>query len=143
MGHTSFGYRIESGKAVIDEKEAEQIRQVYHFYLAGYGLMTAAGKAGITSFHGGVSRMLRNKHYLGDEYYPAIIDQRTFDRAEAERQRRAEFLGRIRSPQEQEEIIIPNTFHMRSIEQKFDDPFRQAEYAYGQIESEGLDDAGK
>ena len=42
MGHTSFGYRIESGKAVIDEKEAEQIRQVYHFYLAGDGLMTAA-----------------------------------------------------------------------------------------------------
>mgnify|MGYP000069676849 CR=1 FL=1 len=73
MGHTSFGYRIESGKAVIDEKEVEQIRQVYHFYLAGDGLMTAAGKAGITSFHGGVSRMLRNKHYLGDEYYLRLL----------------------------------------------------------------------
>ena len=143
MGHTSFGYRIESGKAVIDEKEAEQIRQVYHFYLAGDGLMTAAGKAGITSFHGGVSRMLRNKHYLGDEYYPAIIDQRTFDRAEAERQRRAEFLGRIRSPQEQEEIIIPNTFH-NEIDRSKSLMIRSAgRVCLRSNRKRGLDDAGK
>lgn len=59
MGHTPYGYRIEGGRAVIDEEAAEQVRLIYKFYLEGDSLITAANKAGIKSFHSGVSRMLR------------------------------------------------------------------------------------
>ena len=136
MGHTPFGYKIEQGSAVVDEAAAGQIRQIFQFYLEGDSLTTAAKKAGIISFHGGISRMLKNKHYLGDEYYPAIIDRETFDKAEQERMRRATALGRIKEPAVQEGILIPTVFHTKPMEQTFDDPFLQAEYAYSLIESE-------
>ena len=137
MGHTPFGYKIENGSAVVDEAAAGQIRQIFRSYLEGYSLATAAKKAGVISFHGGISRMLKNKHYLGDEYYPAIIDRETFDKAEQERMRRAAALGRIKEPVVQEKILIPKVFHTKPMEQTFDDPFLQAEYAYSLIESEG------
>lgn len=137
MGHSPFGYRIENGRAVVDEAEAEQILQIFQFYLEGDSLTAAAKKAGIISFHGGVSRMLKNKHYLGDEYYPAIIDKERFDRAEQERVKRAAALGRIKKPAEQEKIPIPTMFHIKTSEQTFDDPFLQAKCAYSLIESEG------
>ncbi len=137
MGHTPFGYKIEQGSAVVDEAAAGQIRQIFRSYLEGDSLVTAAKKAGVISFHGGISRMLKNKHYLGDEYYPAIIDRETFDRAEQERMRRATALGRIKEPAVQEGILIPTVFHTKPMEQTFDDPFLQAEYAYSLIESEG------
>jgi hypothetical protein len=96
MGHTPYGYRIENGKAIIDENKAAQIKTLFQSYLTGDSLATAAKKAEIIAFHAGIGRMLRNKRYLGDEYYPAIIDPDTFAAAEAERIRRAEKLGRIR-----------------------------------------------
>lgn len=137
MGHTPYGYKIKGGKAVIDEETANQVRQIFEYYLDGESLTTAAGKAGLKMFHGGVSRMLKNPHYLGDDYYPAIIDRETFDKAEAERLRRAESLGRIREPEGQEKIEVPVSFRTRQAERKYDDPFLQAEYAYSLIESEG------
>ena len=109
----------------------------FEYYLDGESLTTAAGKAGLKMFHGGVSRMLKNPHYLGDDYYPAIIDRETFDKVEAERLRRAESLGRIREPEGQEKIEVPVSFRARQAERKYDDPFLQAEYAYSLIESEG------
>ena len=42
--------------------------------------------------------MLKNMHYLGDEYYPAIIDRGTFDKAERGRMRRAAALSKIEEP---------------------------------------------
>lgn len=94
MGHTPYGYRTENGKAVIDEEKAQQIRNLYRNYLDGMALAKAAHEAGIETWHGSAKRLLENKHYLGDDYYPAIIDQQTYDRAQAERLRRAKVLGR-------------------------------------------------
>jgi len=98
MGHTPYGYRIINGKAVIDEQAAEQIKTLFQSYLTGDSLATAAKKAEIRACHAGIGRILQNKHYLGDEYYPALIDPDTFAAAEAERIRRAEKLGRVREP---------------------------------------------
>lgn len=136
MGHTPYGYRIINGKAIIDENKAERIKTLFQSYLAGDSLATAAKKAEIAAYHAGIGRMLRNKHYLGDEYYPAIIDPDTFEAAEAERIRRAEMLGRIRKPKQEPEVVYPTVFHIREGTERFDDPFQQAEYAYSLIESE-------
>ena len=98
MDHTPYGYRIINGKAVINEQATERIKILFQSYLTGDSLATAAKKAEIIAFHAGVSRMLQNKRYLGDEYYAALIDPDTFTAAEAERIRRAEKLGRVREP---------------------------------------------
>ena len=84
MGHTPYGYRIEEGKAVIDEAAAAQVRELYKNYLSGLSLTNAAKEAGLELLHSGSKRMMRNKHYLGDDFYPAIIDKESFDAVEAE-----------------------------------------------------------
>lgn len=136
MGHTPFGYRIENGIAVIDEYAAEQIKALYQAYLSGDSLRTSAIKVGIDSFHAGIGKILRNTHYLGDEYYPAIIDPDTFETVQEERIRRASALGRIRAPKEDKVAAYPTTFRIIKGSQVYDNPFEQAEYAYSLIERE-------
>ena len=143
MGHTPYGYRIINGKAVINEQAAEQIKVLFQSYLTGDSLATAANKADIKAFHAGISRMLQNKRYLGDEYYPAIIDPDTFTATEAERIRRAEKLGRVREAKAKKEVVYPTSFRISEGTKQFDDPFQQAEYAYSLIETEVNVDGGQ
>lgn len=137
QGHTPYGYRIENGKAVVFEKEAEKVKALFNNYLEGMAIVTAANEAGIEGMtHSMIGRVLRNSHYLGDDYYPAIIDQELFDIAEEERQKRAGDLGRIREyrPKEPEKVI--HRYKLGLIQKSFDDPFEQASYVYSLIERE-------
>lgn len=136
MGHTPFGYRIENGVAVVDEHAAERVQALYQFYLSGDSLRTVANKVGIDAFHAGIGKILKNRHYLGDDYYPAIIDPDTFTAVQEERFKRASALGRIREPKEDKVAAYPTTFHIIEGTQVYDDPFAQAAYAYSLIESE-------
>jgi hypothetical protein len=80
--------------------------------------------------------MLRNTRYLGDEFYPPIIDKDTFNTAEAERIMRAERLGRTGKSKQEKEVVYPTTFRMKEGTEGFDDPFGRAEYSYSLIETE-------
>lgn len=140
MGRIPYGYRIENGQAVLDEKAAEQVKTLFRSYLSGDSMVSAAQKAGIKAFHSGITRMLQNVRYLGDSYYPAIIDPDTFAAAETERIRRAEKLGRVWEPKEEKEVVFPTAFRISEGTEQFDDPFMQAEYAYSLIETEVLAD---
>ena len=110
MGHTPFGYRIENGIAIIDEPAAAKLRQLYKNYLSGMSLSKAAAEAGIPTYHGTAKRLMGTVHYLGDSFYPAIIDMR--------------------------KLQIPTHFHMGEIATLHDNPMKQAEYLYSLIESE-------
>lgn len=137
MGHRTFGYRIEEGIAVIDEREAAQVRLVYAEYLSGKGYEDAAKAAGLTLVHSTVKRMLRNLHYLGDAFYPAIIDRETFDAAEAERLLRVDLMGRNYERNETSKARpVATRFSMGAATRKLKDPYEQASYIYSLIESE-------
>lgn len=77
MKHIPYGYRIENGMTVVDEVEADAVRKFFDYYISGLALMAAAEKAGLRLYHRSAERMLRNVKYLGDDYYPAIIDKAT------------------------------------------------------------------
>ena len=128
-----FGYKVVDGKTVIDETADEQLKTIFREYLLGASLSEAAQKARIVVSHGSIVNMLRNGHYLGDEYYPAIIDQNTFSRVQDERSRRAMKLGRVYEPNEEIPRVIPNQFYIRESSQHCDDPFQQAEQTYHSI----------
>ncbi len=132
--HIPYGYRIENGTAVIDEVQSGQVRTVFQEYLSGRGLMDAAKAAGLTMFHSGVKRMLRNRYYLGDAFYPQLIDEETFQRAEEELIKRAEALGRIREQKEPEEVKQETCFTLKKTKKRYADPFKQAAYIYSLIE---------
>lgn len=136
MGHTPFGYRIENGKAVIDESAATQVRELYKNYLSGLSLTNAAKEAGLDLLHSGVKRMMRNSHYLGDDFYPAIIDKESFDAVEAELSKRSTKLGRNDRYNAPTAKKPPTAFRLGDITENYDNPIRQAEYLYSLIESE-------
>lgn len=136
MGHTPYGYSIENGCAVIDEAKAEKIRELYKNYLSGMALAKAAAAAGIETYHGTAKRIMENRHYLGDAFYPAIIDQVTFDNAAEERICRATMLGRLNRQKAAKATAIPTHFHFADATEHYEDPRLQAEYLYSLIESE-------
>lgn len=138
MGHTPYGYRIENGCAVIDEEAAGKIRRLYTNYLAGMSQAKAAIEAGIETYHSSAKRLMQNRHYLGDEFYPAIIDQETFNKAETIRLERAGRLSRLNRVKEQKTMKAPTYFHMAEAEEQYEDPRLQAEYLYSLIESEAI-----
>lgn len=133
MGHTPYGYKIENGAAFIDEEKANRIQAFFKEYLSGLSLSAAAKKACINAYHGTAGNMLRNKKYLGDGFYPAIVDKETFKQAEIERQKRARKLGRVYESKEQEKPEQDFDFTIGSIDEDYEDPFTQAEYVYGLI----------
>jgi hypothetical protein len=53
---------------------------------------------------------MQNRHYLGDDFYPPIIDQETFDKAEAIRLERAGKLGRLNRTRTSRPLTVPTRF---------------------------------
>ena len=136
-GHTPFGYRIKNGTAVIIPEEAEKIRNIYAEYLAGQGLIEAARNAGLSLTHSSVMHILQNKHYLGDDFYPAIIDQEIFDAAEVEHRQRMEMMGRAcMNKNDPEKRLVKTHFTMKPAVSQTKDPYEKAAYMYSLIESE-------
>lgn len=136
MTHTPYGYRIEGGKAVIEETAAGQVKELFEGYNSGLALTVAAEKAGLKLYHASAKRMLQNERYVGDEYYPAIVDSEAFNKANNEIRRRALALGRIKEYREPLPPTPQTKFKMSRQTKFFDNPFVQAEYMYGLIESE-------
>ena len=110
--------------------------KLYENYLSGMALAKAAAAAGIETYHGTAKRLMENRHYLGDDFYPAIIDQETYDKAAAIRLERAGKLGRLNRKKSVKPAASPTGFRMAAAEQHYEDPRLQAEYLYSLIESE-------
>jgi len=72
-----YGYKIVDGRAVVDKPAQKKIQLLFQNYLAGMSLSKAAEKADIHIPHGMVVKLLSNQHYLGDNFYPQLIDKST------------------------------------------------------------------
>ena len=140
MRNAPYGYMIKEGKAVINEEEASCLRELLQAYLSGLSLKDAGKKVGINRCHVSIAKMLTDKRYIEGGFYPAITEKELFDRAQKEKQYRAEKLGRVRKSKVQKRVAQRQTFTMPSPKLLHDDPFKQAEYAYSLIKSEVITD---
>jgi len=134
MRSIALGYRITNGKAVIDENEAEIIRELYRNYLDGMSLRASAEKAGLKIPAGSVSRILQNRRYLGDDFYPPLIDEETFSKTLQERERRVKALSRANLIKPKQRKTAPAEFFFadKDILRK-GTPAEVAEYLYSLI----------
>ena len=140
-----FGYEIINVKAVIHKEEAAQLRKMIAGYLDGLGYAKAAEAAGLIMTHSSVRNLFQNKRYLGDDFYPAIIDQKTYNSLEIERLRRQvhspikyRYKASVAVRPVQTEFVmeqISNTEPNVDPHQKNTDPFKKAEYRYSRIVS--------
>ncbi|WP_368653011.1 recombinase [Ornithinibacillus sp. 4-3] len=136
MAHTPFGYEIVDGKIEIHAIEAEQFKLLIQSYLSGKSLANAARDSGINRSHGVITRILTNERYLGNAIFPGLISKEQFEQLKEERFKRAKKLGRLNRTKA-EETFTPNfTFTIGKVENKYDNPIKQAEYVYSLIKEE-------
>ena len=133
MKHTPYGYDIVGGEAVINEEHAANLRKLCENYLSGMSFVQAAKEVGLEMKHSGVKRLMQNPRYLGDDFYPAILTAEIAQAVEAERQRRDALYKGTRYTKEVVTTVIPTRFAMKHTAPKYQDPIKQAEYAYSQI----------
>lgn len=136
MTHTPYGYKIEKGQAVIDESIAEKVRQLFIEFLNCSSMRAAAVKVGIDKTHSVIGRLLRNEVYLGDEYYPQLIDDELFQKVQEQRNSNARSQNRIRDYIKQTPVAENIQYRIGKVQQRYENPYQQAEYAYGLIEEE-------
>lgn len=125
-----LGYSMRGGKVVIDDASAGQVRELFKSYVAGESLNALGGKIGRS--HTSITRILGNRTYLGDENFPAIIDEELFSRAAAKKAR----VLRTGHKKTSRAKPLGHRFSAPKPQQLFDDPFMQAEYAYSTIKCE-------
>lgn len=131
MAHIPYGYRIVDGKAVIDEKEALKVRELFRKFLEFETISETARSVNINKTHSVISNILKNKTYLGTSLYPSLLDEETFNKVQ---QLRANNFRKKSRTTELKPLITTNvTYEIGVIEKKYDDPYRQAVYAYSQI----------
>lgn len=102
--------------------------------LNAMSLTESAKAAGHPVVHSSVKRILSRECYCGDDFYPAIIDAAVFQRAKSELKQRAD--NKNQTGKTRRIIPKPETeFTFSPPQTQYDDPYRQAEYLYGLIES--------
>lgn len=111
-GTVKYGYKIVDKKYVIDEPEAENIRNLYKKYIETNGNYQETYKYFIAHFAGkgtdAMSMYLRDTAYIGkyklyrknvyiDNYIPAILDEDTFNKVQQLHIKRPTFNSRNKS----------------------------------------------
>lgn len=102
--HIPLGYCVAQGKAQIDPENSQVVQAIYTAYdngascnaiakdLTAKGIRTANQKAVWHCCM--VGKILENQKYLGDGFYPQMIEEALFQRVQNRRKERAEKLGK-------------------------------------------------
>ena len=136
MAHTPFGYEIVNGKVEVHKQEAKQLKLLIKSYLSGKSLADAAKESSINRTHGGITRILTDERYLGNEMFPRLISKSQFEQLQEERFKRAKKLGRLNRAKEEETFTPCFEFTIGIVEKKNESPIKQAEYVYSLIKEE-------
>lgn len=88
----SFGYCIRNGEVCVDERSADTVRMIFDRYIRGesYGRLADSLRSQQTPYIPGkqwnkniVARILKDRHYTGDDIYPPLLPQKIFQNAAA------------------------------------------------------------
>ena len=102
--HIPLGYSVAQGKAQIDPETSQVVQYIYQAYdngascnaiakdLTAKGIQTANQKAVWHCCM--VGKILENQKYLGDGFYPKMIEEALSQRVQNRRKERAEKLGK-------------------------------------------------
>ena len=88
MSHIPYGNEVKDGKIFIVEEAADKVRQIFQNYVSGMSLTESAKTAGHPITHSMVKQLLQRKCYIGDSFYPKIVDENLFCRVQIELQKR-------------------------------------------------------
>jgi hypothetical protein len=132
MRSIPYGYRIENGKAFLNEEEAKKVRAAFARYADGDSMYVIQRELKIDRYHRGISKLLEDQKYRGTDFYPAIVDEELFNRVQKVRVKRKK--EHARPPRKRAEPVVAMEFVLKSVKQQMKDPFAQAQYVYKQIQ---------
>ncbi|MFT9494768.1 recombinase family protein [Anaerosolibacter sp.] len=102
--HMPMGYKMVNGQIEVNEEQAQIVKAIFTDYIKGKSLKAIAKKLsdkGVLNAnmkpnwnHGSVGKILQNVKYQGDEFYPRLIDQATYKKAQDMRAAVEKKLGR-------------------------------------------------
>ncbi|AEY67545.1 recombinase family protein [Clostridium sp. BNL1100] len=106
--HMPIGYKLVDGKIQFDEPKAAVVKRIFLDYLSGTSTSALAKQLTEMGFpnannkaswnHGSIGKILENVKYLGDEFYPQMIETEMFEQVQNRRKERCEQLGRSIQP---------------------------------------------
>ena len=112
-----IGYKMVNGKIQINETKEKVVKKVFKDYLSGvstYGLAKVLTVMGFLNAnnkpswnHGSIGKILENTKYLGDDFYPQMIEKEQFEQVQNRRKERCQTLGRTAQPNS---MVNQNTF---------------------------------
>lgn len=88
MAYIPYGYRIVNGRAVIDEEMQKQVITLYECFAAGTTYKQSQETSGVKRTPKACRYLLQDATYLGDDFYPPLLERELFNLARAERIRR-------------------------------------------------------
>ena len=94
--HMPIGYKVEEGRIIICEEARKIVKQIFTEYDCGIAATKIAaglkekgipnGNGKVSWTHVSIGRILENSNYLGNEYYPQIIEKDLFNRVQKRRE---------------------------------------------------------
>ncbi|MDY0142830.1 MAG: recombinase family protein [Bacteroidales bacterium] len=103
-----IGYKIADGKVIFDDEKVAVIQKIFNDYQNGLSMNAIAKELTNAGFlnannkpnwnHGSIGKILQNIKYLGDDFYPQIIDKETFKAVQHKRKKKEQTLGRTLQP---------------------------------------------
>ena len=128
-----YGYKMVDGVISVDETEAEQVRKAFRLYLDGTTLSHLGQETGINRNHSAMNNLLKDARYKGNDLYPRIVDDDLFEQVAEKRAK--EISSRTWGHKRKELPKASIQFRMDEPEQKYADPFLQAQFIYGLIKA--------
>lgn len=99
-----IGYKMVDGKIEIETDKAEIVKMIFTDYLNGNSMLSIAkmlmkngvrnGNDKVNWTHCSVGKILGNYKYMGDEFYPQIIDKSVFTAVQERRKEISEHFGK-------------------------------------------------
>ena len=100
-----FGYTMQKGEIIAEPTESQVVKNIFKLYLDGKSMSEIARQMSISqvSYNGitfdwnknMVKRILENEKYLGKDGYPVLIDNETFNHANARKKSKATSVNEI------------------------------------------------
>ena len=100
-----FGYTMQKGEIVEEPTESQAVKDIFKLYLNGKSMSELARQMSINqiSYNGitfdwnknMIKRILENEKYLGKDGYPVLIDNETFNHANARKKSKATSVNEI------------------------------------------------
>lgn len=129
MSHIPYGYEVKDGKIFIVEEAADKARQIFSELCIGHEFDRIRKTAGHPITHSMVKQLLQRKCYIGNSFYPKIVDENLFSRVQIELQKRQKSTGKTRR-----KVPVIRTNFVLSDEREPQENFtKQAEYLYSLI----------